>query len=329
VGVALVGTSLLVATVALNMHGAEAAPTARSTSRGDPSNLFAPGTVLSASEIAHMVATSLSVHSLPADLAPSLAQVKTNWGGLGGPCWPSYAEPSIPACIFGDPSGTHTLALFGDSHAAMWFQAINFIAMTSHWKLLYLGKGGCPASDLPFGNPVGYGSPGGEYGVCNRWHTFAIDRMRQIKPDLVLITQNVDEGPKGIVYSARRWETATIKTIMEVPVPAGRVVILGNIPHIPNGGPSSLALHTSDVQQCSGTNPQFVVDHNVAERSATARTGARYINAVPWFCPSICSSVIGRYQPYWDSYHINADYSFALEGVLNQALDLGALSHGG
>jgi hypothetical protein len=55
---------------------------------------------------------------------------------------------------------------------------------------------------------------------------------------------------------------------------------------------------------------------NAAEKSAAARTGARYINTVPWFCTSICSNVVGRFQPYWASYHINADYSFALGGCL-------------
>ena len=67
---------------------------------------------------------------------------------------------------------------------------------------------------------------------------------------------------------------------------------------------------------------------NAAEQQAAARTGARYINVIPWFCSSICTDVVGRYDPYWDRAHIDADYSFALIPVLNQALDLPAYPPG-
>ena len=57
-----------------------------------------------------------------------------------------------PACTYGDPQGTHTMVLYGDSHAAMWFYPLDLIASVSHWKFGHPSKGWCPASMLPYGN---------------------------------------------------------------------------------------------------------------------------------------------------------------------------------
>ena len=40
------------------------------------------------------------------------------------------------------------MVLYGDSHAGMWFRAIDGIATRAHWKLIVLFKPGCPANDL-------------------------------------------------------------------------------------------------------------------------------------------------------------------------------------
>jgi hypothetical protein len=83
-----------------------------------------------------------------------------------------------------------------------------------------------------------------------------------------------------------------------------------------------LSLHADDVQQCSSPPSAVVLSHDAAERQAADRAGARYIDVTPWFCSSTCSDVIGRYEPYWDRFHLTRDYSIALERVLGNALDL-------
>jgi len=145
----------------------------------------------------------------------------------------------------------------------------------------------------------------------------------------VVITQEVDAGPNYLVYSADRWETAMTKTIAQFEIPASHVIVLGNIPEFTGQGPQCLDRHPDNVQACSGPITPYSAVHNIAEQQAAARTGARYINVVPWFCSSTCTDVVGRYEPYWDAHHIDADYSFALFPVLNQALDLGAYAPSG
>ena len=40
----------------------------------------------------------------------------------------SLHQSTVPACTFGDSTGSHTMILYGDSHAAMWFVALDEIA---------------------------------------------------------------------------------------------------------------------------------------------------------------------------------------------------------
>ena len=319
-GVLLIGVSLGVATLQLNSHSRSPAT---SSGQGKPFNAEdLPAAAASVSAVKNQVKRSTTITSLPTSLTPPLADVSLDWGGPEPPCWPATAQTSIPACMFGDPHGTHTMVLYGDSHAGMWFDAMNRIATNSRWKLAYLGKGWCPANMLPYGNPPGVGAPHGEYAQCDQWHQFALQRMRQLHPDLVVVTQEIAQAPNGYAYSARQWEQAMATTIKRIPVPASRVLVLGNIPSFRVSPPLCLSRNPRNVQACSSPLPPFMADYNAAERRAAAKTGARYVSVIPWFCSATCTAVVGHYEVYFDDYHMTLAYSAYLAGVLDQAIDL-------
>ena len=313
-GAALIATSLAVATVALALH--------TQTQPAGTGATTAPVPSYTPPEVRRMVVAATGITTLPADLTPTLAGVRTDWGGPPPPCWPSYAQTSVPACIYGDPAGTHTMVLVGDSHAAMWFDVMNLIAGLSHWRLAILSKGDCPAVDLPFRSPPDYGTPGGTFVACEHWHTFTQERIDQLHPDLVIITQDANLGPHNTDYSVDRWRNATATLIRRLPVPSSRVIVLGNIPQTSTSGPQCLSLYPRNVQRCSSAISPYIAGKNAAEAQAAASTGARYINLVPWFCSTTCTDVVGRYQPYWDPYHVTATYSLVLGQVLGYSLDL-------
>lgn len=314
-GVLLVTVSLLVATAALTVHPDR---TAGSPGGARPTATYTPA------QVQRMVADAPRITRLPPDLTPTLAGVSKDWGGPVPPCWPDYGQVTVAACVFGDPTGSHTMVLYGDSHAAMWFDVINLIAALSHWRLEVLAKGYCPVVDLPFANPTGWGAPGGVFTACARWHRFAVDRIGSTHPDLVIVTQESDLGSTGSVYSPATWEQATASAIRQLPVSPTRVTVLGNIPTTTRNGPACLAANPLDVQQCSRPNSGYFAEHNVAEQQAAVATGARYIDTVPWFCMKTCTDVIGRYQPYWDPYHVTAMYSLVLGQMLGYSIDLPA-----
>ncbi len=314
IGVVLIAISLVVATVALENHKPSKASTSTGVTGLIPS--------LTPDALKQAIADAPTIKVLPADLTPSLAGVRSDWGGPPPPCWPSFAQTSVPACVYGDPAGTHTMVLYGDSHAAMWFDAMNLTGELSHWRLIILTKGDCPTLDLAFRNPPGVGKPGGAFAACAEWHKFALARIQAIRPDLVIITQDPNLAPDDHSYPENQWQRATVAVIKSLPVPASHVIVLGDIPQTRTSGPACLARYPRNVQRCSGQNLPNIVSQNHAEASAATQTGARYIDVVPWFCSTICTGVVGHYQPYWDPYHITASYSMALGQALGYSINL-------
>lgn len=214
------------------------------------------------------------------------------------------------------------MVLYGDSHTAMWFRAIDLIAQSTHWKLIELGKGSCPVDSLRYRNPPGYMNAVGEFAPCDEWHRFAVHRIQQLHPDLVIVTQQFRPDVDNHLYTFTQWRDGLEKTFSLLGVPAKDIVVIGNIPLLPQGAPDCLSLHPDAVQDCSGTPVSWQVPYLRAEKAAADQTGARYIDLIPWFCSATCPPVIGRYLVYWDSLHITAAYSLYLAPLLRQALPL-------
>jgi hypothetical protein len=320
-GAGLIAVSLAVATAELSAHSHQAAGL-DATAGGSGDTAFS-GAASSAAQVRALVTQSSQIRTLPADLTPTLGGVYADWGGQRGACFASQSQSSIPSsCVFGDRTADRTMVLYGDSHTAMWFRAIDLIARRAHWRLIALGKGSCPADSLPYRNPPGFDNAVGEFAPCDAWHTFALRRIRQIHPDLVVITQQFRPDVDNQLYSFSQWRDGLERTFSQLGVPGKDIVVVGNIPILPQSPPDCLSLHPDAVQTCSGTPPSWQVPFYRAERAATARAGARYIDLTPWFCASTCSPVIGRYLVYWDDYHITAAYSLYLARVLQQDLPL-------
>jgi len=211
------------------------------------------------------------------------------------------------------------MVLYGDSHAAMWFQAIDDIAIHAHWKLVVLGKGACPAALLPTHAP----GQSGDWAVCDQWHDFAVARIHQIAPQLLVVSQEYYKTPSLSDYSPVQWQRGLQDLFRKVQLPATVKVVLGNIPR--TLGPDCLVHHRADVGTCSSTPVGALTPYNGAERAAVQKMGGRYIDVLPWFCANTCSPVIGRFDVYYNSLHVAVGYSRFLEGVLAEALDLRSL----
>ncbi|MGD0313810.1 MAG: acyltransferase family protein [Acidimicrobiales bacterium] len=321
-GAGLVAVSLGVATIQLNVHSSPVSATGSTINGGhvDRATIATPAS--SDAVVRRLVGQAPEITTLPAHLSPPLDYVPEDWGGPDVPCWTSAGQTSAPSCTFGDRHGTKTVVLYGDSHAGMWFDAMNLIADLAHWKLVYLGKGDCPANMLPYGNPTGFGRPGGEYTQCDQWHRYALGRMRQLHPDLVVVTQEFRTRPDGTPYTPDQWQQSMARTLGQIPVPPSSIVVIGNIPELPQSPPQCLSRNTTDVQACSAPLSSRVANYNAAERSAAAYVGARYVDIIPWFCSTTCTSVIGHYEVYLDDYHITQAYSIYLAHVLSDALQL-------
>ena len=208
------------------------------------------------------------------------------------------------------------MVVLGDSHALMWLEALNSIAAHAHWKLVDLGKPSCPAELVTPPTPPGYGPTGAPYTVCAKWHQWAIRWIDRTQPELLVVTQESD----AFYFTPNEWKRGMVDLLKDIRSPKTRKVILGNIPVLPEAGPTCLAAHTDDVQACSAPRAVAVSPFTQVERAAALSAGAGYIDTTPWFCSSTCTALIGNYDVYLDQKHLTATYSMYLRGVLAEAL---------
>ncbi len=216
------------------------------------------------------------------------------------------------------------MVLYGDSHAGMWFRSIEDIAKRAHWRLMVLYKPACPAEPLPV-RSIG---TTGRWVACADWQRFAIKRINQIDPDLLIVSQASDyEDPTGRRYTPMQWQGGLTVLFAHIAAPHAVKIVLGNLPS--SKGPDCVAQHVDDVQLCATPPRSSLTPYNNAERLVAAAQGVRYIDVTPWFCGSTCSAVIGDYDVYAAGGHVTLDYSRFLEGVLGQSLDLAGLAKQG
>jgi peptidoglycan/LPS O-acetylase OafA/YrhL len=303
-GAVLISSSLVVATVALNVTSSDIV-------RVRP---------LPPSEIAYLVENASQIRSLPIHLHPTLAETTHDFASPPADCTAFFLTTSIPdSCAFGDSHAVRTMVLYGDSHAWMWFTALNQIAIRDHWRFVDFGEGACHVDALPYAQPF---RASAEYRVCDQWHRFVLKRIRQLHPQLVVVTQEVGSAPGNKLYSPQTWQRGLERVLAHLRAPDRRVVVLGNTPVLLQSPPQCLEKNSTNVQACSVKSGYSWGAYNEAERAAAQQAGAKYVNVTPWFCTNVCSPVIGSFGVYVDRAHITATYSIVLEQVVRHALQI-------
>jgi hypothetical protein len=104
------------------------------------------------------------------------------WAGSGAGTTP--ARDTVP-CVFGDPNGTVTVALFGDSHAEHWLAAVDRLGRERGWRVVLMVMGGCPVADAP--ELVG-GRTDRRGRECARYRDASIRRLIALKPDVAILS---------------------------------------------------------------------------------------------------------------------------------------------
>jgi hypothetical protein len=315
-GAVLVGSTVVILTIVLPPR-----PSGASLSPVTP----APN----AHAVHQAVNAATGIKKVPADLLPPLGTPAVEWDdGIERPaCIATLAESKEAICTLGDERSKNLMVVYGDSHAAMWLPAFQWIAATAHWKLVVLSKPYCPAVRLTIADPPGLGGPDEPDRICDEWHLWATKWMNDHRPQLLVVTQEsiykvpVPGGASRWAYIPE-WRAGLRGLFASLTDKQTRTVILGNIPVLAQPGPQCLSAHQSDVQACSTSVSSAVQFSNGVESQTAAELGSQYIDTIPWFCSSVCTAVIGRYNVYLDGVHITAAWATYLERVIGQALGL-------
>ncbi|GEM38079.1 acyltransferase family protein [Nocardia ninae] len=273
------------------------------------------------------VTASAESPSVPSNLSPSLADAPADKAAVfGNGCVRSWLDVGQPECAAGDLGSANTVALVGDSHAAMWSPAFEQIAEQRHWRLETMSKVTCPLMELPITSPY----LGREYTECVQWRHQVLARLQAEHPRLIVLSMSRRYGGDfGFTTYDQAWIDSLSRLTTQLRATGANVLVLGPIPDPHSTVPTCLSGHLDDALACAPTRPVAVDDAGIAaERAATTAGDGQYADLTELFCTADrCPLITGNTLIYRDDNHLTVAYAKALAPVVAALAD-GALARG-
>ena len=258
----------------------------------------------------------------------ALAEARVQSGIWNDGCLVDLPVTQSPSCEYGASRADTTVVLFGDSHAAQWFPAIDSIAHRRGWRLVALTKTACPAPQVVVIN----GRLARQYTECETWRRGALDRIVALRPALVvaasarsyrlLVGPQRQEWTESSAAAREEWRAGLQRTVASLAGSGARVVVLEDTPRMPFDVPRCLVKNIEHEARCAVPVARAVDTVLAAlERSAVQQTpAATYVSFNATICDSVCSTVRDGVVRYQDSNHLSVRYVTSLAGMLSDSL---------
>lgn len=209
-------------------------------------------------------------------------------------------------CVYAATDSDTTVVLFGDSHAAQWFPAIEAVAIDRHWRLEVFVKAGCPSADVRIERE--WLDP-----ECVSWRQQVAARVEQIRPDLLIVgstsySPGGDDVGKDSDAVWRRGLTATLDVMRPS---AGKLLIIGDTPLPAHQVPNCVLRVPGNLHYCGQTRADGVNRSRLdLERQIAAEYDGQFVSVTNWVCgTSFCPVVLGNILIWRDNNHVSATMS--------------------
>jgi peptidoglycan/LPS O-acetylase OafA/YrhL len=235
-------------------------------------------------------------------------------------CTPDRPDPHPAMCFFGELAQPQsTVVLFGDSHAAEWFPALQEIANEQHWRLATIVKPGCTPLNMRVDPQM--------YPVCEQWRRGAIAEIEALRPDLVIVTsasRAVDADGK-FLEDMQVWEQGARDTFAALTKQGVKVRFIRDTPFVDYDVPGCLAQAEWDRRtQCPAPVSAIALSPDVyaaEERAAKGLGNVKFLDLSDRMCgPDRCYLEVDGQLIYRDGDHLTAGFSRTLGAVLLQRL---------
>jgi peptidoglycan/LPS O-acetylase OafA/YrhL len=253
----------------------------------------------------------LAQTNVPSNLRPDLRSV-------GGDRAEVYRDDCVAVgmvarltpCAYGVEDAPFTIILYGDSHAAQWFPALESVAEDRGAELIVLAKGGCPTANVSI--PTNTLAR-----TCPIWRDHAIEFIEQTRPELLVMSTSA-----GYPNSAEEWAAGFENTLSRVTPLARNVVVLGDTPPTSKEPTDCLIRNVRRADACASARADVVATERLdAEREIAAGLGATYVDTTDWLCTAAaCPLIIGDILLYRDTTHITTVASLWFRPLLEASL---------
>ncbi len=222
----------------------------------------------------------------------------------GDGCHVNYGETKSGYCTYGKKASPTTIVLYGDSHAAQWFPALQTLASERGFTLISLTKSACPSVDSPRPDQGAFKNV-----HCEKWRENSIARIHEIQPAAVIVSSfQYFTPPHGYPNRAKWWSDGQQRLLHDLKGASDKLIYLSDTPHPIRDIPSCLASRNSDTCDSTEKSPVNIVQ------------GFSIIDPTDWLCSRFCPAIIDGIVAYRDASHISVDMARHLSRELEQAL---------
>ena len=226
----------------------------------------------------------------------------------------------VKVCVFGAEAAETNLVLFGDSHAMTWFNPLQRIAESNHWKLTTMVKAGCATANIK----TRIGSPS-----CASWRAEAIRRIIALRPSAVFIANGSWYLPRADRPTAYRpvplddWRDGTRLTLKSLADVGLQVVVMRDNPAFAFDIPTCLARSIRLSWRPSGScemSRSAVLNPSIFEAERSAAQDLQTVHLIDMtdqYCGrDICWVVRDGLIMYFDDNHLSSRFTDSLASVL-------------
>ena len=243
-------------------------------------------------------------------------------------CHLSLFQTVSPTCAYGDTASATQIILFGDSHAAHWFPALQEVSRRKGWRLASLSKSSCPSADV-----YAYAeSLKRVYHECLAWREGTIERIIRERPAAVVLSNASFYGDtaatgRAALVGREAWNRGLAKTVARFVDSGLKVVLLVDPPRPGVDIPvclSRAAWRNQRPDACTISREKALRGHIRTDEAAFARrtSGVSAVDVTDVLCDvSRCPPVARGTIVYRDTNHLSVAYSRMLADELQRPLE--------
>ena len=226
------------------------------------------------------------------------------------------------------PSDHPVVVLFGDSHANVWFPVAETWAAERGLDLVPLIRNACSpfsVGDVPLGPR---GKPEAKDAGCLTWLPLAMERIRTLRPTIVIVASNSTRVLlEGVATAPRsgdsRWQTPAEARLHELAAVAP-VLWIGEPPVVPFDPVDCFGVHRADPTVCARPldTPLQPEQFARAQRAVAAAAGVVFLDPTPALCPDgRCTWLVNERPAYLDPDHLTSSGAALVRAPLEAAID--------
>ena len=277
--------------------------------------LFATGVVsLPTNLLASEPAVELKLDEVRADVPRNYADG----------CYLAYEERKPRRdCVYGDPEGSTSAFLIGDSNAAQWLPALDAYAADQGWRLEVHTKAACSVADVPLWDARLQRT----YDECSDWRESVMKRISRAAPEVVYVggSRDFDLWSNGRIIRTGQartyWQQKLTELLQRLDADANRVVLLAETPYLNFDPVDCLAEARRAVCDAPAS---LAVDGAYAalERAAADSAGASVLSVNAVLCPGrSCPAVVDDTVVFRDRHQLTASYMGRLAEPIGNLLE--------